>query len=257
MTAVDSRQVDLGRLNSATKYPSIPTYHTLGEKGALLNECVSFPRIDLIYTEKVDGTNSRIILMPDGCYLMGSREELLYARGDLVHNPALGIVDALRDVAELLTTRFPSRPDIVTVFYLETYGGRITGTSKNYTGESLVAYRLFDACQVDVSVLEKSPLQIAGWRESGGQRYFHETELQQCANDAGLLLAPRIAVKKRLPETIAEVHGWLEAAIPHTLVALDETAKGQAEGIVVRTPDRQVIAKIRFEDYQRHRKRQG
>lgn len=69
----------------------------------MLEECIEFNG-PVTLTEKVDGTNSRIIVLPDGSYLIGSREELLYARGDLIGNPALGIVDALRDVAENLRT---------------------------------------------------------------------------------------------------------------------------------------------------------
>jgi ATP-dependent RNA circularization protein (DNA/RNA ligase family) len=52
-----------------TKYPSIPTYHTLGDKGILLEETISFDS-EVILTEKVDGTNSRIILLPDGTFVI-------------------------------------------------------------------------------------------------------------------------------------------------------------------------------------------
>jgi hypothetical protein len=48
---------------------------------------------------------------------------------------------------------------------------------------------------------------------------------------------------------------WLESMLPTTLVALDTDAGGSPEGLVVRTADRSRIAKIRFEDYQRHQKR--
>lgn len=95
------RSCDLSKLNSMTKYPSIPTYHTLGEKGALLEETVPFEG-EIVLTEKVDGTNSRIILLPDGTFILGSREELLFAKGDLIGNPALGIVEALKAVASTL-----------------------------------------------------------------------------------------------------------------------------------------------------------
>src|SRR2546423_1469408 len=37
----DTRTIDLRKLSSLTKYPSIPTYHALGEKGALLEEPVA------------------------------------------------------------------------------------------------------------------------------------------------------------------------------------------------------------------------
>ena len=79
---------DLNKLNSMTKYPSIPTYHTLGDKGTLLEQTVSFEG-KVVLTEKVDGTNSRIILLPDVNFVLGSREELLFAKGDLIGNPAL------------------------------------------------------------------------------------------------------------------------------------------------------------------------
>src|SRR5262249_26329407 len=93
--AFETRAVDLVKLNSMTKYPSIPTYHLLGEKGALLDERVAFAG-RVLGSEKVDGTNGRVIFLPDGCWIVGSREELLLARGDLIGNPALGIADALK-----------------------------------------------------------------------------------------------------------------------------------------------------------------
>ncbi len=40
--AFDIRQIDLVKLNSMTKYPSILTYHALGDKG-MLQETVQIP----------------------------------------------------------------------------------------------------------------------------------------------------------------------------------------------------------------------
>src|SRR5687767_8680706 len=69
----DIRRVDLGKLNSMTKYPSIPTYHTLGDKG-MLQEAVQVPFAGRVLgTEKVDGTNTRLIFCPDGAVVVGSR----------------------------------------------------------------------------------------------------------------------------------------------------------------------------------------
>ena len=59
------RTVDLGRLNSITKYPSIPTYHPMGDRGELRDGPLPF-RGTVIATEKVDGTNSRVILLTSG-----------------------------------------------------------------------------------------------------------------------------------------------------------------------------------------------
>lgn len=73
----DVRNMDLSALNSLTKYPSIPTYHDLDPaNGSLLNTTVAYTG-PVIGTEKIDGTNSRIVSLPDGTYILGSREEFL------------------------------------------------------------------------------------------------------------------------------------------------------------------------------------
>ena len=64
--AFDVRRIDLGKLNSMTKYPSILTYHALGDKGALQDTVqVSFAG-RVVGTEKVDGTNARLVFCPGG-----------------------------------------------------------------------------------------------------------------------------------------------------------------------------------------------
>lgn len=252
---ITTRTTDLRRLNSATKYPSIPTYHALGEKGRLLPEHVDLGNEPLVLTEKVDGTNSRIILMPDGAYLIGSREELLHAKGDLIHNPAMGIVDALRPFADLLIEGRSPAPNVVTTIYVETYGGKTTAAAKQYTGERRIGFRLFDVSVVPVEQLEFSPEQISAWRESGGQSFFSETQLKEFSAEADVELTPRIECDSRLPVEISETHEWLKSHLSATRVALDDKAGGKPEGLVVRTVDRKRIAKIRFEDYERHARR--
>ena len=250
-----TRELDLTKLNSATKYPSIPTYHALGERGALLSETIDFNGEPLIATEKVDGTNSRIILMPDVCYLIGSREELLHARGDLIHNPALGIVETLKPTADRIVETVSAPADVITVVYLETYGGKTTAAAKQYTSQREFGYRVFDVSRIAMEHLDASREAIAAWRENGGQSFLQEQELADLAASLELELAPRIELREPLPTSIPETHAWLESMLPATLVALDADAGGRPEGLVVRTADRSRIAKIRFEDYQRHQKR--
>ena len=110
--AFDIRQIDLGKLNSMTKYPSILTYHNLGDKG-ILQETVQIPfEGRVIGTEKVDGTNTRMIFCPDQSVVVGSREDLLWERRDLIGNPAMGIVEAVKETVQRLVRRsLPSRPD--------------------------------------------------------------------------------------------------------------------------------------------------
>lgn len=93
--AQEARMDFVAKLNSATKYPSIETYHRL-EKGILQEEATLFEDLT-IGTEKVNGTNGRIVFMPDGKdYCIGSREHLLYAKGDRVIRTTEGIVAALK-----------------------------------------------------------------------------------------------------------------------------------------------------------------
>lgn len=235
-----------------TKYPSISTYHSLGDKGILLEETVQFEG-EIVLTEKVDGTNSRIILLPDGNFVLGSREELLYAKGDLIGNPALGIVDALKGVADSL----PQLESDIKVFYLELYGGKITAASKQYTTQQSIAWRLFDvAVLIDLETLfSKSVQQLAAWRDNQGQTFLAEEQLQNEAKEYGFELTPRLATVEALPTQIQETHEFLKSLLPQTQVALDAGAGGRAEGIVARTLSRSAIAKLRFEDYDRHAKR--
>jgi hypothetical protein len=255
---------DLRALNSLTKYPSIPTYHALDPKnGGLLEECITFPD-GVIATEKVDGTNSRIILLPDGRYVLGSREELLYARGDLIGNPALGIVEQLRPVADALTGSVHNFADnAVRVLYLELYGGKVGGAAKQYTKDPAVfGWRLFDAAFVgDLAERLAWPAQqISTWRDGGGQVFRTEAELTKVAQVAGVELTPRLLDEfygDALPTTVEGMHAMLADLLPETRVRLDEGAGGRPEGIVFRSPDRTVVAKARFQDYERTLKRRG
>jgi hypothetical protein len=249
---VDLRKTDLRKLNSATKYPSIPTFHVLGERGRLREEVqVSFGDVDVVVTEKLDGTNTRIIVLDDGSYLIGSREELLHARGDIVFNPAQGIVAAVCTIADRVADALAGSGQVVT-FYGEVYGGKTSG-SKAY-GTS-VGFRLFDVVRTPVRELddhlELSAEEIAHWRDSGGQTFVDESEITKHAALAGVDVTPRLEAKSP-PAELRETHAWLKAVLPgDTLAPLNDDRKGRPEGVVVRTRDRRVIAKLRFEDYER------
>lgn len=249
---IDARTVDLGVLNSLTKYPSIPTYHTLDPaNGGLLETALDFDG-PVIGTEKVDGTNARVISLPGNTYLLGSREELLYAKGDLIGNPAQGIVAALRPVAEALT---PVDDDVIRVHYFEAYGGKITAAAKQYTGSRAVGLRLFDVA-VLADYAEKltwQPAQVSSWRENGGQTYLAEADLAKAAELDGLEWTPRLFTLEpgELPKDVSGMSRFLTERLPRTLSALDDSAGGLAEGIVLRAADRSRIAKARFQDYER------
>jgi hypothetical protein len=253
---------DMGKidaLNSATKYPSILTYHSLGDRGALTEELTTFDGFDgaAYLTEKIDGTNGRIVLLPDSDdYFIGSREELLYARGDRVGNPALGIVDALKPLAERLATRSDFDRPIVTL-YLEVYGGKIGGQAKQYSAKGSVGYRLFDLNTVETEILGWDRPRISAWRDEGGQQFLDVDALQKTAENLDIPSVPYLSTVngEDLPKDVEGMAAFLAENIPESQAALDETAGRRPEGLVLRDHDRTRIAKARFQDYDRTLKR--
>jgi hypothetical protein len=251
------RSGDLAKLNSLTKYPSIPTYHKLdpNSNGRLTEQHEEMPAEGLIFTEKIDGTNARIILVPGGQYLIGSREELLYAKGDIVGNPALGIVDALRPIADRLLV--PPGANALVVVYGEVFGGKVTAASRQYSSERKIGFRVFDVAHIADyrMLLQQDIISFSTWREGNNSRFVNESTLlgicynMEALSDYGTV--PRLMVTAPLPQGVAETYEWLKQAINVSLCPLDSGAGRMPEGIVARTADRSKIVKIRFEDYRR------
>lgn len=245
------------RLNSATKYPSILNYHKLGERGRVTSEVqVPFEDDDeIIVTEKLDGVNSRIIYLRDsgllGCdvdYLLGSREELLYARGDRLWHVQEGIVDTLKSIAERAKLKG-------LVIFGEVFGG-ITRLSKEYSGSGQQGFRIFDVQNLDnTEELLRNPdlglEDIARWRDQGRQSFGTESTLESFSKMLGVKVTPRIKVIKGrdLPVGIQDTYDWLKSLTPKTRCLLDPEGKGSAEGVVIRTADRRKIAKVRVQEY--------
>lgn len=247
-------QEDLARLNSATKYPSILTYHALGERGRLTSE-LTVEFADSVYvTEKIDGTNARIIVPPVGLdgVIIGSREELLHHTDDLIRNPSQSIVSTLYKIfqcgAEPLSVAHSS--SYVTVIYGEVYGGKVTAGSKQYTATGATGFRVFDIATIPPEVLDLPIDRIAAWRDRGGQDFVDVNELEALAFEAGFKTVPQLAVSMP-PTGLQETLAWLSSHAPESRSALDVDAGKRAEGVVVRSGDRSAIVKIRFEDYRR------
>jgi hypothetical protein len=204
---------------------------------------------EVVVTEKINGTNVRLILVPGAPgWLIGSRSELLTARGDLVANPALGIVSEVRDTAEALLPL--AEAGRVTVVYGEVFGGKVTAASAQYTSTRAVGFRVFDVGSFDVERLDSPRADISAWRDRGGQDFLTTSELDAAAVTYGLPLVPRVTAQAP-PTDVRATSAWLNNVLGRSQAVLDEAALGHAEGVVVRSPDRSQIAKIRVEDYRR------
>ncbi|OPH54966.1 hypothetical protein BC351_30050 [Paenibacillus ferrarius] len=254
--------MDLKKINSLTKYPSILTYHQLGERGRLtdeLSESKGFSDSDNVFVyEKVDGENSRIILLKNYYneidYLIGSREELLFAKGDRIGNPYGNIAEFLKLLADKIIDDIFSNGDwALTVIYQESYGGK-TKASKNYTESKTQGYRVFDVFSLNQdelnNLLSLSQEKIAEWRDHGNQPFYNEVEKRKFVEKFELEYAPLLTEEKGadFPITLDKTFSFLKE-FEQTQVGIDST--GKSEGIIVRTSDRKQIRKIRFEDYER------
>lgn len=241
--------MDLDKLNSATKYPSILTYHEMGDRGRLKDVVqVPFPAGQPIHlTEKVDGTNGRIVLLSNGPrdYIIGSREEFLFAKGDLIWNTTYEIKTVLEPIADRLE-RDPRNQ--VIAYFFEIYGAGLPA-AKQYTGGKAMGARIFDVCTVPFEILEKPIEQIASWRDHGGQWFWLEKEIDLAAGGIRVERAPSWGTVGSLPTSIEAVYEWLKA-FEKSRCDLGG-GQGRAEGVVARTNDRKTIAKFRFEDYER------
>jgi hypothetical protein len=248
--------LDFARLNSATKYPSIRTYHALDGRGNVMDNTSTIyaPGSEVVVTEKVNGTNTRIVFFPDGDYVIGAREHLLYAKGDRLINPEHDIVQTLIPIAERIK-HDPDGGNQIVTFFLEVYGGSVGKAAHQYTAKRALGARLFDVAITTADVLDWPVEAISTWRKSGGQRWFTEATLGRAAAASDIPLVPRLATLKDvdLPGTLWETYDYMVDLLPATRVALDDRpdAGGNAEGIVLRSKDRRVITKARFDDYRK------
>jgi RNA ligase len=253
-------RASLATLNSLTKYPSIPTYHPLGDKGRLRDESpVAFTGAVEV-TEKIDGTNARLIVLPDDTTIVGSREELLHARGDLIANAQLGIVDALNRLHLVSRAHLSQASDsLVRVLYGEVYGHGVGGAGKRYAGTTrLTGFRLFDVAYLPVNFLAWTPEHASTWRQHEGPRWFSPVAVTVVAETLGVERVPVLGTlpAERLPHAVEETAGWLRNTAPVSRVGLggEETVGVSAEGVVLRGVDstgRRTLAKVRFDDYSR------
>lgn len=238
------------KINTLTKYPSILTLHQLGEKGRLKNELTTPVQGERLFaTEKIDGTNARIICFGSE-FLIGAREFILHHSDDLYFDNAQGIVNGIKSLGIPIP-----QPEQFTVIYGEFYGGKTSANSKWY-GQDATGYRVFDvAVYNDLSLLEMSLPELSNWREHEtqngivyGQQFLSISEMHQQFPELEFVPSVEFDLGDYTHTTVLNN---LQQFIPKTHVALSENALMKAEGVVLRTEDRSRIVKVRFEDYER------
>lgn len=249
--------------NSLTKYPSIPTYNKM-EKGMLSTIVENYEAMRELYiTEKIDGTNTRIIICGND-YVIGSREEWIYAKGDRVIAVSnKKHIEYLIPIADKITSRLSAINDTVLFIYGELYGYKIQKW-QNYTNmENDYGFRVFDMFSLPIDELNNmldtmTPDQASSWRDNNNQSWFTVDKLKEVSSVLGLLTVPYIKkdFMKEIGISAASANYFLKA-FQETKAQIHNTENNKAEGIVVRTADRKYISKLRFEDYDKYmRKKQ-
>ena len=230
------RSADLGRLLSRTNPPPIPGYHPPDDDGRPCGVAVRPPG-DAIVVELIEGVTVRLILAPDGSYLIGDARRWLHAAEDLIANPSHGVVAAVRPLAE----RLPPRGEWRAVFGV-VFGGKTPGAER-YTSRRETGYRITDVA---------TPT-------DDGLAFLGENELQAFAAEAKVPLAPRVArfPARDLPTRPDATRDFLAELLPGSQCRLDAGADGDPAGVILRTADRSWIAAVRFAEYAMAKKRRG
>lgn len=251
------------KLNSLTKYPSILTYHELGNKGRLNNKLTndeSFSAGNIEISEKIDGTNTRIIYL-NGDYIIGSRDNLLYAKDDRVMSRELNESSLAAAVNISFLGPDNLTKDKMFVFYGETYGSKINGFKQYTNDNNCSAWRLFDIAVFDFNFIEtmmdEDLSHIASWRDHGGQTFLSTQVRTMLATSLLLDTVPIINTidSTRLPKNLGATYDWMQAFRKSNATLQKENSNennkvfGKAEGVVIRTFDRSMIRKLRFEEY--------
>lgn len=252
---------NLAKLNCMTKYPSIETYHKLGDRGRLTEERNhEWPDEPVYVTEKIDGVNARMIFLPgrNMPWLIGSREELVAASSDVVWNNASGIASTLLGSNAPKPWMLPSsllEDGYIFVAYFEVYGHRATSHWKEYASEEDLPFgalfRLLDATffQQDWLNSFESLEEVARVRDNDGAVFIIEDRLDWYARTLGVERVPNLASMNgaSLPKTTEGMDDMMSSLGRETQAGVND--KGRSEGIVLRTNTRDIIAKARRESY--------
>lgn len=238
------------KINTLTKYSSILTLHQLGEKGRLKNELTTPIQGEKMYaTEKIDGTNARIICYGSE-YLIGAREFILHHSQDLYFDNAQFIVEGLKE----LKIKIP-QTNKLTVIYGEFYGGKTSANSKWY-GQDKNGFRVFDIVVYnDLSILDLTQQEISKWREretengiAYGQNFLTRSQMESQFSEFEFVPLVEFELGDMSHQVVLDN---LKKFMPTTNVALSENALNKSEGVVLRNDNRSKIVKVRFEDYER------
>lgn len=212
-----------------------------------------------IATEKIDGTNVRVIL---SCTPEGQASVELKGRSDNANLPkdlnlptSLRLPGSLQSAADALWETFDLPADVVVTFYGEAYGA---GIQKGGGYSDTKRIRVFDLMTSrfqpfdDANRIEEGTAGMIGTgRWSHAWRGFYE--MKQAAGLVGLAVVPALSLSPSLHSIVNYVEQGFS-----TRVTKEGGTGCEAEGVVIRTDPylfdgrgRRVMAKIKTDDLRR------
>jgi hypothetical protein len=249
----------LAKLDTATKYPSIETYHKLGERGRLLDELNhQWPDDEIVHvSEKIDGMNGRLIFLPgrNAPWIAGTRDQLVAASSDVIWDNAQGVAGALLGPNAPKPWMLPNyilEDSYVFVTYFEVYGHKSTPHWNEYSPDGREPMiRLFDAQFFQQDWLQnfKSVEDVARSRDSDGGIWFVKDMLENLAEALNVRCVPDLwtGPGADLPKDVLNMDRFMFGLGRDTKAGVN--GSGRSEGIVLRTAGRKVIAKARRQSY--------
>ena len=258
----------LDKVNSLTKYPSILTYHEIYQGSVLetLTNNEQFPSDAILeMTEKVDGINSRMIYL-DGDFILGERKKIVFAKDDRINNSSI-ISPMLYELSNFIQNGFDDKNEeksMLTVIYGESYGYNIASKKQYVINSNKRKYRVFDVIQMPIEevhkILAMDISQIALWRDHMNQPFLDTAKLGDFCKNFAVDRTPIIKEIKgsEIPVDCRETFAWMQSFSKSQSVldiptedVIPNQKYARAEGVILRTKDRSMIRKLRFEDYQK------
>jgi len=250
---------DLELLEAVTRWPSIKSYHKMDEHGRLIDE-LRFPEIagEAVYaTEKVDGSNVRVVVDSLLRVSVGTRNQLVMFRGEAAAQDSMGVVGALRGLPRSLSISGRPSPGHVRAYYGELYGGAINGHGHYTQDKTRMQWALFAIADFDIEAL--SQLERA---EIAARRRLLTTDGVHAEGRLGEYVmihgggedsptVPYLGRRHAPPATVAEAAEWLAHVLgPVTRAAIGDAKPGKPEGVVITGVESGLIAKLRVKDYE-------
>ena len=256
------------RLESVTRWPSIPNLHTFHWKTGEVEPNIHLRKgVQYTVSEKIDGTNIRIGILSDRTWFLGTRNRIIAMSECGITDDANGAISWFKKVAPLQIIpglqNFSLRSNLAAiVIYGELYGGNIQRGRKIYGGDD-VDFRIFAMKSFPGlnRLMVLPPENTASLREGWA---LGETEFKPFTRMAHTPFSSVPLIKTvdagDIPLTPRGTYEWLKDILgEETHAPLGEGGNRRPEGVVLYRIGEigPQVFKVRLEDYEKILRKRG